>query len=127
MVLDPSADAAHRILSEEKMTKGTDSLRTAGKQLERHTRDEKFLGNAHCILKYFSPKSYAEVDDAAREARGRAQRARHREQGDGPGADGHGRERRTIRRPVKQMIHSLVEPSIGCPRTGRQRLWLGSE
>jgi hypothetical protein len=64
MVLDPSADAAHRILSEEKMTKGTDSLRTAGKQLERHTRDEKFLGNAHCILKYFSPKNYAEADDA---------------------------------------------------------------
>jgi hypothetical protein len=75
MVLDPSADAAHRILSEEKMTKGTDTLRTAGKQLERHTRNEKFLGNAHCILKYFSPKNYAEVDDA-RAKRGAARSGR---------------------------------------------------
>jgi hypothetical protein len=46
------------------MTKGTDALRTARKQLERHTRNEKPIGNAHCILKYFSPKNYAEVDDA---------------------------------------------------------------
>ena len=81
------------------MTKGTDTLRTVRKQLERHARDEKPIGNAHCILKYFSPKNYAEVDDARAKHGGRAQRARHREQGDGSGPDGHGRERRTIRRP----------------------------
>ena len=46
------------------MTKGTDALGTARKQLERPARDEKPIGNAHCILKYFSPKNYAEVDDA---------------------------------------------------------------
>jgi hypothetical protein len=56
------------------MTKGTDTLRTAGKQLERHTRDEKFLGNTHCILKYFSPKSYAEVDARAKHVAARSGR-----------------------------------------------------
>lgn len=45
------------------MTKGTDALRTAREKLERHTRDEKSVGNAHCMLKYFSPKDYAEVED----------------------------------------------------------------
>jgi hypothetical protein len=94
------------------MTKGTDALRTARKQLERHTRDEKFLGNAHCILKYFSPKNYAEVDDA---------RAKHGAARSGRGIENKGTAlvrmvtaaNGTIRRPVEQMINSLVEPSIG--------------
>jgi hypothetical protein len=45
------------------MTKGNDALWTVRKQLELHAGDEKPIGNAHCILN-FSPKNYAEVDDA---------------------------------------------------------------
>jgi hypothetical protein len=33
------------------------------KELERHMRGEKPLGNAHCVLMYFSPKQYAELED----------------------------------------------------------------
>jgi hypothetical protein len=95
------------------MTKGTDALRTARKQPERHAGDEKPIGNAHCILKYFSPKNYAEVDDARAKHGAARSGPRHREQGDGSGPDSHGRERRTIRRPLEQMIYSPVEPSIG--------------
>jgi hypothetical protein len=72
------------------MTKGTDALRTARKQLERHTRDEKFLGNAHCILKYFSPKNYAEVDDA---------RAKHGAARSGRGIENKGTARSGWSRP----------------------------
>ena len=46
------------------MTEGTDALRTARKQLQRRIRGEKSVGNARCMLKYFSPKDYAEVEDA---------------------------------------------------------------
>ena len=37
---------------------------TTAKDLERHMRGKKPLGNAHCVLMYFSPKDYAEVEDA---------------------------------------------------------------
>ena len=33
------------------------------KELERHMRGEKPLGNAHCVLMYFSPKQYAELEE----------------------------------------------------------------
>jgi hypothetical protein len=36
---------------------------TTAKDLERHMRGEKPLGNAHCVLKYFSPKQYAELEE----------------------------------------------------------------
>jgi hypothetical protein len=31
--------------------------------LERHMRGKKPVGNAHCVLKYFSPKQYAELEE----------------------------------------------------------------
>ena len=31
---------------------------------ERHLRGEKPLGNAHCVLMYFSPKEYRELEEA---------------------------------------------------------------
>ena len=34
------------------------------KELERHMRGEKPLGNAHSVLMYFSPKQYQELADA---------------------------------------------------------------
>jgi hypothetical protein len=34
------------------------------KGLERHLRGKKPLGNAHCVLMYFSPKPYAEFEEA---------------------------------------------------------------
>jgi hypothetical protein len=34
------------------------------KELERLMRGEKPLGNAHCVLMYFSPKQYAQLEDA---------------------------------------------------------------
>lgn len=34
------------------------------KELERQMRGEKPLGNAHCVLMYFSPKDYAELEEA---------------------------------------------------------------
>ena len=37
---------------------------SAARQLERRMRGEKPLGNAHCVLMYFSPKDYAELEDA---------------------------------------------------------------
>ena len=45
------------------MTDGTDALRRARKRTQRHARGEKPVGNAHCMLKYFSPKEHAEVKD----------------------------------------------------------------
>jgi cell division protein FtsI/penicillin-binding protein 2 len=33
------------------------------KDLERHVRREKPLGNAHCVLRYFSPKSYEQLEE----------------------------------------------------------------
>ena len=36
---------------------------SAARQLERRMRGEKPLGNAHCVLMYFSPKDYAELED----------------------------------------------------------------
>ena len=33
------------------------------KELERHMRGEKPLGNAHCVLMYFSPKQYKELEE----------------------------------------------------------------
>jgi hypothetical protein len=33
------------------------------KELERHMRGEKPIGNAHCVLMYFTPKQYAELED----------------------------------------------------------------
>ena len=39
-------------------------LELAAKELERRMRGEKPLGNAHCVLMYFSPKGYAELEDA---------------------------------------------------------------
>ena len=37
---------------------------TSSKELERQMRGEKPLGNAHCVLMYFSPKQYAEFEEA---------------------------------------------------------------
>jgi hypothetical protein len=37
---------------------------TNSKELERQMRGEKPLGNAHCVLMYFSPKQYAEFEEA---------------------------------------------------------------
>jgi hypothetical protein len=37
---------------------------SAAKELERAMRGEKPLGNAHCVLMYFSPKDYAELEEA---------------------------------------------------------------
>jgi hypothetical protein len=37
---------------------------TASKELERQMRGEKPLGNAHCVLMYFSPKDFAELEQA---------------------------------------------------------------
>lgn len=34
------------------------------KELERITRGEKPLGNSHCVLMYFSPKQYEELEEA---------------------------------------------------------------
>jgi len=34
------------------------------KDLERHMRREKPLGNAHCVLRYFSPKQYKQLEGA---------------------------------------------------------------
>jgi hypothetical protein len=34
------------------------------KELERIVRGKKPLGNSHCVLMYFSPKQYAELEDA---------------------------------------------------------------
>jgi hypothetical protein len=34
------------------------------KDLERHMRGEKPLGNAHCVLRYFSPKQYKQIEGA---------------------------------------------------------------
>jgi hypothetical protein len=34
------------------------------KELERHMRGEKPLGNAHVVLMYFSPKEYKELEEA---------------------------------------------------------------
>jgi hypothetical protein len=36
----------------------------SSKELERQMRGEKPLGNAHCVLMYFSPKDYAELEEA---------------------------------------------------------------
>ncbi len=36
---------------------------TTSKDLERQMRGGKPLGNAHCVLMYFSPKDYAELED----------------------------------------------------------------
>jgi hypothetical protein len=33
------------------------------KDLERHMLGKKPLGNAHCVLKYFSPKQYPELEE----------------------------------------------------------------
>ena len=35
---------------------------TTAKDLERHMRGEKPLGNAHCALMYFSPKQYKQLE-----------------------------------------------------------------
>ena len=35
---------------------------TTAKDLERHVRREKPAGNAHCVLRYFSPKSYEQLE-----------------------------------------------------------------
>jgi hypothetical protein len=35
---------------------------TTAKDLERHMRGEKPAGNAHCVLKYFSPKQYTQLE-----------------------------------------------------------------
>jgi hypothetical protein len=37
---------------------------TTAKDLERHMRGEKPAGNAHFVLKYFSPKSYEQLEGA---------------------------------------------------------------
>ena len=37
---------------------------TNSKELERQMRGEKPLGNAHCVVMYFSPKQYAEFEEA---------------------------------------------------------------
>jgi hypothetical protein len=37
---------------------------TNSKVLERQMRGEKPLGNAHCVLMYFSPKDYSELEQA---------------------------------------------------------------
>jgi hypothetical protein len=37
---------------------------TSSKELERQMRGEKPPGNAHCVLMYFSPKDYTEVEEA---------------------------------------------------------------
>ncbi len=37
---------------------------TTSKDLERQMRGDKPLGNAHYVLMYFSPKDYAELEDA---------------------------------------------------------------
>ena len=34
------------------------------KELERHMKGEAPLGNAHCVLMYFSPKQFSEVESA---------------------------------------------------------------
>jgi hypothetical protein len=34
------------------------------KDLERHVRREKPLGNAHCVRRYFSPKQYTQLEGA---------------------------------------------------------------
>jgi hypothetical protein len=34
------------------------------KDLERHMRGQKPLGNAHCVLRYFSPKQYKQLEGA---------------------------------------------------------------
>ncbi|MFZ0600620.1 MAG: hypothetical protein WAN05_04480 [Roseiarcus sp.] len=34
------------------------------KDLERHVRRERPLGNAHCVLRYFSPKQYKKLEGA---------------------------------------------------------------
>ena len=36
---------------------------TTSKDLERQLRGDKPPGNAHCVLMYFSPKDYAELED----------------------------------------------------------------
>src|SRR5579863_4454952 len=38
--------------------------RISSKELERQMRGEKPISNAHCVLMYFSPKHYAELEDA---------------------------------------------------------------
>ena len=35
---------------------------TTAKDLERHMRGKKPLGNAHCVLRYFSPKQYTQLE-----------------------------------------------------------------
>ena len=37
---------------------------TNSKELERQMRGEQPLGNAHCVVMYFSPKQYAEFEEA---------------------------------------------------------------
>jgi hypothetical protein len=81
------------------MTEGTDALKTARKQLERQKRGEKALGNAHCMLKYFSPKSYHEVENA-RDARERAQRMRSPEERGNPTQLSHDAEEADRRPPT---------------------------
>jgi hypothetical protein len=34
------------------------------KELERQMRGEKPMGNAHCVLMYFKPDDYAEIEEA---------------------------------------------------------------
>ena len=46
----------------EDLLKLAESL--SAKELERHLRGEKPLGNAHCVLMYFTPKQYAELEAA---------------------------------------------------------------
>ena len=35
---------------------------TTAEDLERHMRGEKPAGNAHCVLRYFSPKQYMQLE-----------------------------------------------------------------
>jgi hypothetical protein len=53
---------------------------SAAKELERRMRGEKPVGNAHCVLMYFSPEGLCRVGGRAREARRCRQRTRHPEQ-----------------------------------------------
>jgi hypothetical protein len=46
----------------EELVSLAEQLKT--KQLERKMQGEEPLGNAHCVLMYFSPKQYAELEEA---------------------------------------------------------------
>jgi hypothetical protein len=46
----------------EELVSLAEQMRT--KQLERKMQGEEPLGNTHCVLMYFSPKQYAELEEA---------------------------------------------------------------